>query len=122
VKDDQYVVFNRTRDNCLADDVKPARSIFTRMKGLIGRSSQEFIAGQALWLIPSDGIHTIGMRFPIDAVYLDCNGRVLKLYRELAPFRVAAIKLKARSVLELPPGTLARTHTEVGDLLEFRPK
>jgi uncharacterized protein len=92
------------------------------MKGLIGRSGVEFVPGQALWLVPSDGIHTIGMRFPIDAVYLDSNGRVLKLYRELAPFRVAAIKLKARSVLELPSGTLAQTHTEVGDILEFRPK
>jgi uncharacterized protein len=122
VQEKHYVVFNRTRDTCLADEAESVSSIFKRMKGLIGRSEAEFVRGQALWLVPSDGIHTIGMRFPIDAVYLDSKGRVLKLYRELKPFRVAAIKLNARSVLELPPGTLAQTHTEVGDILEFRPK
>lgn len=107
---------------CLADEVESVHSIFKRMKGLIGRSEVEFVPGQALWLVPSDGIHTIGMRFPIDAVYLDSKGTVLKMYHKLAPFRIAAIMLKARSVLELPPGTLAHTHTEVGDILEFRLK
>ena len=90
------------------------------MKGLIGRSAEEFVAGKALWIVPSEGIHTFGMRFPIDAVYLDSKGKVLKLYHELAPYRFAAVMLKARSVLELPPGTLARTGTQVGDILEFQ--
>jgi hypothetical protein len=122
VKDERYLVFNRTRNKCLADKAEQARSIFERMKGLLGRSVEEFVPGQALWIIPSDGIHTIGMRFPIDAVYLDPDGKVIKLYHELAPFRIAAIMMKSRSVLELPPGTLSRTQTEVGDILEFRPK
>ena len=74
MKDKHYVVFNRTRNTCLADEAESAHSIFKRMKGLIGRSEVEFVPGQALWLVPSDGIHTIGMRFPIDAVYLDSKG------------------------------------------------
>lgn len=86
----------------------------------MGRSLGEFPPGRALWIVPSDGIHTFGMRFPIDAVYLDSGGKVLRLYRELAPWRIASVIFRCRSVLELPPGTLDRTHTEVGDTLEFR--
>jgi hypothetical protein len=91
------------------------------MRGLIGRSAQAFSPGNGLWIVPSNGIHTLGMSFPIDVVYLDCGEQVLRLYHRLAPFRVAALMLKTRSVLELPAGILAETHTEVGDVLEFHP-
>ena len=120
MKNEKYVVYNRTRDICLADAVEPARSVLKRMKGLIGRSAEGFLGGKAFWIVPSEGIHTFGMRFPIDAVYLDTNGKALRIYHELAPYRFAAVMLKARSVLELPPGTLARTGTQVGDILEFQ--
>ena len=89
------------------------------MKGLLGRSKEKFSAGNALWLVPANSIHTIGMSFPIDVAYLDKAGRVIRLYHSLPPFRVAAIKFKTHSILELPAGTLARTRTEVGDILEF---
>ncbi len=90
------------------------------MKGLLGRRSSDFPQGRGLWISPSQGVHTIGMAFPIDVVYLDSAGRVLKLYHSLAPFRIAALILRTRSVLELPPDTLAQTRTEVGDVLEIR--
>ena len=61
------------------------------------------------------------MRFPIDVAYLDSKGRIIKVYHRLAPFRIAALSFKAKSVLELPPGTLAQTDTDVGDVLEFHP-
>ncbi len=61
------------------------------------------------------------MSFPIDVVYLDKFGRVLRLYHELQPFRVAAISLRTHSVLELPAGILAQTDTEVGDVIDFQP-
>ncbi len=89
------------------------------MKGLLGRAAEEFGPGQGLWLVPANSIHTIGMAFPIDAAYLDDRGRVIHLYRRLAPFRLAAVKLRARSILELPAGTLERTGTVLGDTIEF---
>ena len=91
------------------------------MRGLIGRSAQNFQEGNGLWIHPSQGIHTFGMVIPIDVLYLDSQGRILKAYHELAPFRVAALLLRARSILELPAGTLVRTGTEVGDVLEIQP-
>ena len=91
------------------------------MKGLIGRSAQSFCPGDGLWIVPCNSIHTIGMRFPIDVVYLDSGQEVVKLYHRLAPLRIAALAFKARSVLELPAGILEKTETEVGDILEFSP-
>lgn len=91
------------------------------MKGLIGRSLQDFSQGGGLWIVPCDGVHTIGMNFPIDVAYLDAQGRILRIYHHLAPFRLAALSLKAKSVLELPPGVLAQTDTDIGDVLEFNP-
>jgi uncharacterized protein len=112
--------YNRTREVSIAADVERTENSWARMKGLLGRSSDEFGTGKGLWISPSQGIHTIGMRFPIDAVYLDCEGRIIKAYHRLAPYRVAAVLLRARSVLELPAGTLERTGTEIGDFLEIR--
>jgi uncharacterized membrane protein (UPF0127 family) len=71
-------------------------------------------------LRPSQGIHTIGMSFAIDALYLDRNNRVVRMYQRLRPGRIAAVSLRARSILELPAGTLSRTQTEVGDVLDFQ--
>ena len=105
----------------MGSEVEPARSTWARMKGLIGRSLQEFTPGRGLWIVLSQGIHTIGMGFPIDAVYLDARGRIIRLYHSLIPGRVAALNWKTRSVLELPAGTLEKTGTQVGDLLEFLP-
>ena len=116
------VVINKTRGICLAFEAEVAGTILKRMKGLIGRTGREFSSGCGLWIVPCNGIHTFGMRIPIDVAYLDSKNRVLKLYHQLGPFRAASLILKAQSVLELPAGTLAQTHTEVGDILEIRLK
>ena len=111
---------NRSRQTLLASACGVADSGWSRMKGLLGRSKSQFRAGKGLWLVPANSIHTIGMAFPIDVAYLDKKGRVIHMYHSLPPFRVAAIKFKTHSILELPTGTLARTRTEVGDIFEFR--
>ncbi len=115
-----YKALNRSRQTVLSTQCEAADSGWERMKGLLGRSKEQFPAGKGLWLVPANSIHTIGMSFPIDVAYLDKAGRVIHLYHSLPPFRVAAIKFKTHSILELPVGTLARTRTEVGDMLEFR--
>ncbi len=114
-----YGVCNLTKNVQIASDVEVADSPWTRMRGLIGR--KDLAPGKGLWIQPSEGVHTIGMAFPIDVVYLDRDHRVLKVYHSLPPFRIGAVSMKTRSVLELPAGTLSRTQTTVGDILEFQP-
>ena len=115
----KYQLLNRSKQTVLASEVELADSSWTRMKGLLGQTSEDFPAGKGLWITPSQGVHTIGMKFPIDVVYLDKGRRVIHVSHSLPPFRIAAMKFKARSVIELPAGTLAQTQTSVGDVLEI---
>jgi len=119
VEADGFRVLNRTRNSCIAENGRRADTLFSRLRGLMGLPLSAFVEGSALWIVPSEGIHTFGMRFPIDALYLDGKGKVLRVYHGLRPWRLAAISLRTRSVLELPAGTLKRTGTEPGDVLEF---
>lgn len=116
----RYCVVNRAKSTVLASDVELADTGWARIKGLLGRKAEDFRSGKGLWIAPSQGVHTLGMSFPIDVVYLDSEYRVIHVCHDLAPLRIAALKLKARSVIELPAGTLAQTRTSVGDVLEIQ--
>jgi uncharacterized protein len=115
----RYRVINRSKDEVLATEVELADTSWTRMKGLLGRKAVDFSRGKGLWIVPSQGVHTIGMSFPIDVVYLDSERRVIHLCKSLAPHRIAAVKLKTRSVVEFPAGVLTESRTAVGDVLEI---
>ena len=110
-------VTNLTKDTWLATKVRKADSFLTRLVGLLKR--RNLGPEEALWLIPSKGIHTIGMKFPIDVVFLDKDNVVLGIISELMPYRITRVRLMGHSVLELPKGTLKKTRTEVGDQLEI---
>ncbi|MBO8128233.1 MAG: DUF192 domain-containing protein [Peptococcaceae bacterium] len=106
---------NITKNAVLAHCVEPARSFIRRTIGLIGR--RHFEPGDALWIKPCRGIHTFGMRFPIDIVYLDNNWKVMRTVASLKPWRQGPIAFSASQVIELPAGTLERTDTRIGDQL-----
>ena len=114
-----YSVRNLTRNESLAEKAQLADSGWARIKGLIGCASRDFIGGMALWIRPSQGIHTFGMAFPIDVVYVNAKRRVVRIYSRLPPNRIAALSLKTWSIIELPAGTLEQTGTQIGDQLEF---
>jgi uncharacterized protein len=88
----------------------------TRMRGLLGRSHLD--DGEGLLLKPAGSVHTLFMRFPIDVVFLDRDGLVLRVVPALRPWRSAGAR-KARTVLELPAGTCARNGIEQGSRLSF---
>jgi hypothetical protein len=58
------------------------------------------------------------MKFPIDVVFLDSSNKVIDAVCALAPYRISRLHLSAHSILELPAGTVKKSHTEVGDQLE----
>ena len=89
-----------------------------RMRGLLGRPVLK--SGQALLIDPCPSVHTFGMGYPIDLLFLDAQYRVLKQVDALAPRRLSACK-NARATLELPPGSTAPLALQVGDQLEWRP-
>lgn len=108
---------NASRGVPLAHSVHHAKSLWARSRGLLGRPGLE--PGEGLLLDPCSGIHTFGMTFPIDAVFLSKEGDVVHLVRQMRPLRLSRYVFKARSVLELPAGTIQETGTEMGDRLVF---
>jgi uncharacterized membrane protein (UPF0127 family) len=110
---------NRTRCSYLATDLRVAETHWSRFRGLMCTRSSNFPAGQGLWIVPSRGIHTFAMRFPIDVIYLDSDKVVVHLEENLKPWRVAPFRIHAASVLELPNRTLGPTGTVVGDEVEI---
>ena len=109
-------VRNETKDTTLAERADIADDSAKRRKGLLGRKSLE--PGQGLWIVPCQGVHCWGMRFPIDVVFLDRRRRVSKLRPDVRPGGLA-LCLWAHSVLELPSGTIRQTQTERGDQLRL---
>ena len=101
----------------IANHTEVAETSFTRMKGLLGRTSLD--AGAGLWIKPSSGVHTIAMKFAIDVIGLDGNRRVIKLWQNLVPYRITSVSTKLRSVVELPSGRIAECSVKLGDMLEI---
>ena len=89
-----------------------------RLRGLLGRSGLE--PGAGLLLRPSNSIHTCFMRFPIDAVFLDAELRVLRVRSELRPWRAAWAR-GSRAVLELAAGEAERRGVRPGERLRLAP-
>jgi hypothetical protein len=111
-------VANVTRQSLLAERLEVADHGANRRKGLLGRDG--LAAGEGLWIKPCEAVHTFGMRFAIDLVYLDRRHRVLKVRSGVPAWRISSC-LVATSVMELPAGTVAATETRRGDVLEISP-
>jgi uncharacterized membrane protein (UPF0127 family) len=109
---------NLTRGTTVAHELRLAASPWARFLGLMGHPTPD--PGQALVLQPESSVHTFFMRFPMDALFLDKDDRVLFLYHGMAPWRVSRIVRGSRRIVEMPPGTIAASQTEVGDQLAFR--
>lgn len=111
--------FNQTRQAYLATQLAIADTHWTRLRGLVGTSFDDFRNSFGLWIKPCRGVHTLAMRFPIDVVYLDRSLTVIHIEKNLRPWRFAPVRLQAASVLELPCQTVTGTGTALGDKIEI---
>jgi uncharacterized membrane protein (UPF0127 family) len=115
-QDTRLQIRNLTRQTVLATCLEVADSSAKRNKGLLGRTG--LAAGEGLWILPCQSVHTFGMKFSIDLVYLDQKRRIRKIRSNVPPWRVSAC-LTAHSVIELPSDTVRETQSRPGDELEF---
>ncbi|MBL8137485.1 MAG: DUF192 domain-containing protein [Acidobacteria bacterium] len=99
----------------LATNAELAGDSRARTRGLLGRDG--LAAGEALVIAPCQGIHTFGMRFPLDIVGVARDGRVVTV-RSDVPRRRIVLALRAFAIVELPAGTCAVAGLVVGDRLE----
>ena len=108
-------VTNITRNEVLGDRIVVAETSISRMVGLLGKSGLP--PGEGLLIYPSQSIHTVAMRFPIDVIFADRDWRVVHVRPRMVPYRITGLHWKARCVIELPAGVIAGTSTCVGDQL-----
>lgn len=108
---------NRTRGKVLGDKVREARGFSERFVGLMG--TRELPIGDGLHIVPCNSIHTFFMRIPIDVLFLDVEGKVIRAIQALPPWRATSVYFRAKTVLELPAGVLSASGTEEGDVIEF---
>lgn len=108
-------VYNQAKETFLALRAKVADSVLSRLVGLLGQRSLTQESG--VWIVPCNSIHTIGMLFTIDVVLIDKNFRVVGLHESVRPFSIVRPNFRAESVLEIPPHSIFRSGTSVGDQL-----
>jgi uncharacterized membrane protein (UPF0127 family) len=108
---------DRTR-RAVAFDVEVAATRSDRRRGLLGRETLG--ASEGLLLTPCIAVHTAFMRFPIDLVFIDRDGRAVRVVPNVRPWRMA-VSLRAHGVIELAAGTAAAADIQVGDMLYLAP-
>jgi hypothetical protein len=101
----------------LASNVVVAATRATRAVGLMAR--ENLAPGEALWIVPSRGVHTCWMRFPIDVIALDDKGVIIDRVVNLKPWRIRLPRRGTAGVLELRAGTLDAAGAHIGHRIEF---
>lgn len=107
--------FNATRNSVLAAQLRTARNFFERFRGLIG--SHPLKPGEGFLIPHCQGVHMFGMKYAIDVVYLDEQGKVIALVEGLRPNSFGPVHFRSKSVVELPEGTIKESGTKVGDMI-----
>ncbi len=110
-------VENATRKTSLGSRIRIADSPWQRIVGLLGTSKLE--ADDGLLIFPTQAVHTIGMKYPIDLIFLDRKQCAVGLRNSVVPNRFSRIYWRAQCVIELPEGTIERTGTQLGDKIEW---
>ena len=111
------VLVNATKKTVVSDNCHFANTVLKRMVGLLNRGKLE--KGEGLLLDRCHGIHTFGMRFSIDVLFLDKDFCVIRAVKALPPYRTCVVK-KSVYVLEVPVGALDTSRTGEGDQIQIR--
>ena len=111
------IVTNSNRGTVLGEAIEVAITSAQRAKGLLGRDS--LADGQGLLFKGTSSLHTFFMQFPIDILFIDKRGKVLKSARDVKPFKIVMAPFRSYYALELPVGSVDGSSTRVGDHILF---
>ncbi len=111
------MLVNLTRNEVIAKKVRRCDHVFSRLKGLLG--TDKLNPEEACWLIPCNMVHTIGMRYPIDVIFLNKKKEIVSIIQNLKPNRFSPLVVAAHSVVEFAAG--AERKIRVGEQLEWKP-
>lgn len=112
-------VINQRTGQTIASRVVWAHGWLQRLKGLLGTKTLDEQSG--MWLKPCQSIHTIGMNYAIDVVFLDRHNKICQLSCQIRPYRACTAPRRTQSALELPAGRIQQLSLQLDDLLQFEP-
>ncbi|MGE5329069.1 MAG: DUF192 domain-containing protein [Deltaproteobacteria bacterium] len=110
-------VINKTKNTIICESCGWADTLYTRAKGLLGRKS--IADDEGLVITGCRSIHSFFMKFPICAIFIDKNNKVVKVLENFKVNRLSGYYIKADKVIELPPWKAKNTFTSIGDIIEF---
>jgi len=108
---------NLTRNTTLAEHIISIGDPFTNIIDFL--RERGLPQGYALWISPCRTIYTTGMKMPVDIIFINSQGIVVTIYKELPPFCFADTNNEAVSAIELPAQTIKNSKTQVGDRLRL---
>lgn len=111
-------IVNLSRGVVLAEAAEVAETFSARRRGLLGKEGLP--EGGGLLIVPCRQVHTLGMRFALDVIFLDRNLGVIRTVKDLRPGRISPFVLRAQAALELPAGVVGKTGTRAGDRLGIK--
>ena len=109
--------WNETRQTTLVEHGRVARTFWSRGRGLLG--SKSLPPGDGLLIDRCSSIHSFGMQYPFDALFLNREGKVVHFVADMKANRLSRHVFSSRAVLELPAGTIAASGTQHGDLIRW---
>lgn len=112
-------IVNLTRGIVLGTRIMLADSWWSRFRGYLGRRVPQ--RGEGILLVPCNAVHTYGMAFELDVIFLGADGGVLHMIPEMGTWQRSPRVTGCRYVLEVPPGTIRQTGTSVGDSFTWTP-
>ncbi|MFN2459241.1 MAG: DUF192 domain-containing protein [Candidatus Velthaea sp.] len=110
---------NATTGTIVATRIDPLSTFFQRAVGLLARTAMR--PDEGVWIRRCGAIHTIGMRVPIDVIFVDGDSRVMRTVADVPPNRLALSCRGAEAVVELGSGALRECDVLPGDTLELVP-
>ena len=110
------IIKNINKNTSVASNVCLADTFLTRLKGLLATKQLE--TGKGLVIRPCSSIHTVGMNYDIDVIFIGSDDNVLKVVSNMPANRFALCR-KSSYVVELPAGTIEATGTTVGDKISL---
>ena len=110
-------LLNKTKGTVVASKVRMATTFLARLKGLLGTDSLQ--SGHGLFLKPCNSIHMFGMKYAIDAVFLNNELKVVAMVEKIQPGAYSKRYKEATACLELPAGTIEEVNIHEGDQLEW---
>ena len=108
---------NCTTGTIVVEYILHANTFWKRLKGLLG--TKVLGVGHGILITPCNSIHTFGMNYPIDVLFVDKDHRIIKIISQMSSGKLA-MAFGSRYVIELPGGTAQQTLCGVGDLLGYQ--